>query len=166
MTELNGQPPLPTTNITAQFDEEGRVSGSSGCNNYGAAYEVDGNNITINISPAATTLMACPEPVMVQEAAYMEALGAAETFEISEDQLTLFDADGNPVVVFSAVSQDLAGSSWEVISYNNGRGGVVSVIIGTSAPPVTALFADSGAAIPSTAPCPNGSRGFFVAFCA
>lgn len=141
VTELNGQPPLPTTNITAQFDEEGRVSGSSGCNNYGAAYEVDGNNITINTSPAATTLMACPEPVMVQEAAYMEALGAAETFEISEDQLTLFDADGNPVVVFSAVSQDLAGSSWEVISYNNGRGGVVSVIIGTE---ITANFGEDG----------------------
>ena len=49
------------------------------------------------------TLMACPEPIMAQESAYLEALGAAETYEISGDQLTLYDADGNPLVVFSAV---------------------------------------------------------------
>jgi len=141
LTELNGQPPLPTTTITAEFGEDGRVGGSSGCNNYTAAYEVDGEDITINTSPAATTLMACPEPIMAQEATYLEALGTAETFEISEDQLTLFDADGNPVVVFSAVSQDLAGSSWEVISYNNGREAVVSLIIGTE---ITANFGEDG----------------------
>ena len=45
LTELNGRSPLPTTTITAEFGKDGRVTGSSGCNNYTAAYEVDGNNI-------------------------------------------------------------------------------------------------------------------------
>ena len=50
---LNEQPLLPRTSITAEFNEDGKVSGSSGCNNYTAAYEADGSNITINMSPAA-----------------------------------------------------------------------------------------------------------------
>ena len=132
---------MPGTSITAQFDEEGTVGGSSGCNNYNAGYEADGNNITINTSPAAMTLMACPEPIMVQESIYLEALGTATTYEISGDQLVLYDASGNAVATFTAVSQDLAGSSWEVIGYNNGKGGVVSVIIGTE---ITAEFGETG----------------------
>ncbi|UCG25952.1 MAG: META domain-containing protein, partial [Chloroflexota bacterium] len=141
LTELNGQPLLPTTEITAQFNDDGTVGGSSGCNNYNAAYEADGTNINIQASPAAMTLMACPELVMEQETAYLAALDAAETFEINGDELVLYDADGNPVAQFSAVSQDLAGTSWDVISYNNGRGGVTSLIIGTE---ITADFGEDG----------------------
>jgi heat shock protein HslJ len=141
LTSLNGQPLLPTTSITAEFSEDGTVGGSSGCNNYNAVYETDGSSITINSSPAAMTLMACPEPIMEQERAYLEALSAAATYEVSADSLSLFDADGNLVAVFEVVSQDLAGSSWEVISYNNGRGGVTSVIIGTE---ITAEFGETG----------------------
>lgn len=141
LTELNGQPSLPTTTITAEFGEDGQVSGSSGCNNYTATYAVEGDNLTINMSPAATTLMACPEPIMDQEAAYLEALGAATTFEANEEELALFDDNGDPVAIFSAVSQELAGSSWEVISYNNGREAVVSLIIGSE---ITADFGEDG----------------------
>jgi len=141
LTELNGEPLVPRSQITAQFNQGGVVSGSSGCNNYTAAYEVDGNNITFNTSPAATTLMACPEPIMEQETAYLEALAVVETFEISEEQLTLYDAGGNAVAVYSVVSQELAATSWQVVSYNNGTGGVVSVASETQ---ITANFAEGG----------------------
>lgn len=141
LTSLNGESLVPTTSITAEFSEDGRVAGSSGCNNYAAAYEVDGSNITFNMTPTATTLMACPDPVMKQERGYLSALDAAATFEVSDDELVLFDASGNSIAIFGAVSQDLAGSSWEVIGYNNGKGGVVSVIIGTQ---ITAYFAEDG----------------------
>ncbi len=142
LTALNGQALLPATSVTAEFNnEEGTVSGSSGCNNYTAAFESDGSNITINMSPAAMTLMACAEPIMAQESAYLEALGAATTYAISEDQLSLYDTGGNAVATFSAVSQGLAGTSWEVIAYNNGKGGVVSVIIGSE---ITAEFGETG----------------------
>jgi len=151
LTSLNGQPLVPATRITAEFNEDGSISGSSGCNNYNAVYEVDGGSITINSSPAAMTLMACPEPIMAQEAAYLETLSAAATFEISAETLTLFNAGGNPVAVFEAVSQGLAGTSWEVISYNNGKGGVVSVIIDTQ---ITAEFGETGELIGS-AGCNN-----------
>jgi heat shock protein HslJ len=141
LTSLNGQSLVPTTSITAEFSEDGNLSGSSGCNNYTTTYESDGSNITINMSQAASTMMACPEPIMAQETAYMQALDQATTYEVNADTLTLFDAADEPVVIFSTVSQDLAGTSWEVISYNNGKEAVVSVIIDTQ---ITAEFGGSG----------------------
>ena len=140
LTELNGQPPLPDTAITAEFGDDGKVSGSSGCNNYNTTYEVSRNKITIG-EQSAMTMMACPDPIMEQERAYMEALAAAATFEIADDELVLFDANGNTIARFDAISQALEGSSWEVIGYNNGKGGVVSVVIGTE---ITADFGEDG----------------------
>ena len=46
--------------ITASFGKESTLSGSAGCNNYNATYEVDGDNISIG--PAAATLMFCQMP--------------------------------------------------------------------------------------------------------
>lgn len=147
LTALNGQPLAADTSITAEFNEDGTVGGSSGCNNYDASYETDGSNIAINSSPAAMTMMACPEPIMAQEQTYMAALASVATFAVSADALTLFDAEGSPVAIFEAVSQGLAGSSWEVISYNNGRGGVTSLILDTQ---ITAEFGKSGDLIGSS----------------
>ncbi len=137
--ELNGQPPLPATTMTAEFNEEGMVSGSAGCNNYSSSYEVDGNQITIGLG--MMTQMACIEVVNDQERTYMGALEAATTFEVNEDELILFDENFNVIVIYTAVSQGLAGSSWEVIAYNNGKGGVVSVILDTQ---ITASFIEDG----------------------
>jgi len=140
LSELNGQAPLPDTAITAEFGDDGKVSGSSGCNSYTTTYSVSGKKISFG-EQVALTMMACPNPVMEQERAYMEALSAAATFEVVEDELTLYDADGNAIARFGAISQALEGSSWEVIGYNNGKGGVVSVIIDTE---ITANFGEDG----------------------
>jgi heat shock protein HslJ len=141
LSELHGERLIPTTSITAEFSEDGKVAGSSGCNNYSAEYEVNGNKIEFNVSLTAMTMMACAEPIMKQEAAYLATLERAATFEENDEEMVLFDASGESIAVFEAVSQDLAGSSWEVIGYNNGQGGVVSVIIDTQ---ITANFGEDG----------------------
>ena len=139
LTTLNGDAPLPETAITANFAEDGTVSGSDGCNVYNAAYQVDGNNISI--TPGVSTIMACVEPVMNQATEYLTALESAATYQIQGDTLELRDAGGNVVATFAAQPTSLAGTSWDVIAYNNGRGGVVSVIIGTE---LTAVFGQDG----------------------
>jgi len=53
------------TTITANFSEDGVLSGSAGCNNYTTGYTVDGNNI--KIEPAATTRKMCSEPEGIME---------------------------------------------------------------------------------------------------
>ncbi|MFA9406759.1 MAG: META domain-containing protein [Anaerolineales bacterium] len=139
-TELDGESVLLDTTITAEFKDDGTLGGSNGCNRYNTTYTVDGDNIQIN-SPMASTLMACPDPVMAQEGVYMEAMEAAAKFEISGEELILFNEAGDALVTYTAGSNELAGTSWEVISYNNGKEAVVSVIIGTQ---ITADFGEDG----------------------
>ena len=139
-SELDGESLVPDTAITAEFDQDGNAVGMAGCNNYNTTYEVDGEKIQFG-EVIGTTMMMCPEPAMAQEQAYLAALGDAETFEINEDELVLYDSDGNALVRFDAVDQELEGSSWNVIAYNNGKGGVVSVQLGTE---ITANFGEEG----------------------
>lgn len=136
LSELNGSAPIDSTTITAQFDESGRVGGTSGCNNYNTTYEVNGSQLTFR-EPVASTMMACPEPVMEQERDYMMVMADTASFEIPNEELMLKDSNGVVLARFDAVDQSLEGSSWQVLSYNNGRGGVTSLIIGTE---ITANF--------------------------
>jgi heat shock protein HslJ len=140
LSELNGQAPITGTAITSEFDDDGRVGGSSGCNNYSTTYEVNGDQITFGES-MASTMMACPEPIMEQERDYLQVLANTTTFEIMDDELILEDSSGNVLARFYAVSQSLEGTSWQVLSYNNGKGGVVSLIIGTE---ISANFGEDG----------------------
>jgi heat shock protein HslJ len=139
LADLMGKPLVAGTNITAEFGSEGKVSGSSGCNQYNGTYTVSGKNITV--TPTASTLMACDQAVMDQENAYLDALGQAKTYAVTGDQLTLAGAAKSGLAVYQAQSQDLAGTSWQVIGYNNGKGAVVSVMAGTT---LTAEFGADG----------------------
>ena len=85
---------LRGTNITARFGEDGRVTGSAGCNQYFASWETAAESITIGMP--ATTRMACAEPdgIMEQEARYLEALHTAASFRFDGDRLVLRTAEG------------------------------------------------------------------------
>ena len=140
LTELAGKSLVPGSDITAEFSSAGEVSGSAGCNRYIGKYTVSGENITFP-SPMASTNMMCEQAVMEQEGAYLKALGEAKTYTASGDQLTLAGADKTTLAVYRAESQDLAGSSWEAIGYNNGKQAVTSVLAGTT---LTAEFGQDG----------------------
>jgi heat shock protein HslJ len=88
--------------ITAVFGEDGSLTGRAGCNNYMTSYTTA--SAQIQIEPAASTRMMCPEPegVMEQEAAYLAALTTAATYSISGDRLELRTADGALAVGYSA----------------------------------------------------------------
>jgi heat shock protein HslJ len=74
---------LAGTEITASFDESGTLSGSAGCNAYGASYTTERGGIEI-AKPAATR-KACAEPdgIMEQEAAYLAALPTAVQYRVA-----------------------------------------------------------------------------------
>jgi len=130
---------LPETQITALF-EDGNVSGSAGCNSYSGSFEVNGNELSIG--PLAGTMRMCasPEGIMEQEAAYQAALQSTATYRIIASRLELVSGTGELAAVFTvAESVALEGPTWSVTGYNNGQGGVVSVIIGTE---LTMQFAD------------------------
>ena len=64
---------------------DGRVTGSTGCNQFTAAYTQDGS--ALEIHPAGATLMACPPPADKVEREYLAALERVAEWRI-EGELT------------------------------------------------------------------------------
>jgi heat shock protein HslJ len=146
---------LPGTRVTALF-EDGSVNGSAGCNRYFGDYEVNGDSISMG--PMGSTQMFCSEPegVMEQEFQYLGAIQTATTYHIMGDQLELLDATGEIAATFTAGEPvTLEDHAWEVLSYNNGKEAVVSVIIGTQ---LTADFAEGTVA--GSAGCNNYNAAY------
>jgi heat shock protein HslJ len=87
------------TEPTAQFDEAGTISGNASCNQFNGPAVVDGQAIAIG--PLISTRMACvDEAASTQEAAYLAALEASTTYELSPTGLELRDASGATMVTF------------------------------------------------------------------
>ena len=140
LSTLSGKNLVTGSSITALFTSDGKVGGSSGCNEYSGTYTTSVSTIQIS-SPLASTMKACAQEIMDQETAYLQALGNVKTYSISGNQLTLGDNNQKPLLVYQVQSQDLAGSSWEVVGYNNGNQAVTSVLAGTT---ITANFGKDG----------------------
>lgn len=92
--------PIAGTELTATFTPDGQVSGNSGCNTFTGEYKLDGTSLTVG--PLASTMMACDQEVMDQEAAFLAALQVPTTVEPSGTTVTLRDADGATQVVLGA----------------------------------------------------------------
>jgi len=139
LQSLNGAPPAPDTQVTLNFDPDG-FYGNDGCNQYRGAYQVNGDRITINDS-IASTMMACPEPIMQQATAYYEALKQAASFNVTGEQLTLLNGSGAVVATFAAQNRALSGTTWTVTGYNDGKQAVVSALAGST---LTLIFGEDG----------------------
>ena len=84
---------VPGTRVTLSFDDQGRVSGSTGCNRFSARYEQ--SPAGVQIASPASTRMACPRPgVMAQEQAVLRALSAVRSARIEGNAIELRGADG------------------------------------------------------------------------
>src|SRR3954451_1808272 len=75
---------------TLEFPAEGQAAGSASCNRFSGPVTVAGDSVTFG--PLAVTRMACPEAVMRQESAYLEALGKAERFRVEGPFLYIYSA--------------------------------------------------------------------------
>lgn len=135
-----GSLPVPAGLAATATFEAGKVSGNAGCNQYNAAYTLDGAKITI--STPSMTAMACPEPQMALEAAYTTALQKVATYAISGDALELKTAEGKVGLRYTAAEAPaLTKTRWVATTINNGTGGATSVVAGST---VTAVFAEDG----------------------
>ena len=99
LTSLNGAPVLPRTKPSLTSGADMRAGGSGGCNSWFAQAEL--TDETLRLGSITSTLKGCTQSVNLQEAAFKEALGAVATWSVEGDQLTLFGADGKPLLVFT-----------------------------------------------------------------
>jgi heat shock protein HslJ len=94
--------PKTGTRLTLSF-QDGRVSGSSGCNRFHGEFKVEGAALTIG--PLATTRMACDEAVMAQERQFLQALESATKWAIVRGMLDVHRADGERVLTANAIGE-------------------------------------------------------------
>lgn len=73
------------------FNEDGTVTGTSGCNEFGGSYTVQGDQITFN--EIVSTLMLCDTPVMDQEEAIQQVLTETASYKIERNILTITNGD-------------------------------------------------------------------------
>ncbi len=127
LSTLNGQLPLAGTSISLQLNEDGTATGSDGCNRFSTTYTA--SRSTIAFEPAASTMMACPQAVATQATDFMAALSAANRYQVRGGQFTLLNGT-TVLATFVSAKEDLAGTTWMVTGYNNGREAVVSPLLG------------------------------------
>jgi heat shock protein HslJ len=78
LESLGGAAVLEGAAATLEFPEAERVAGRASCNRFMGSVEITGD--ALRFGRLASTLMACEDAVMNQEAAYLRALEGAERF--------------------------------------------------------------------------------------
>lgn len=85
--------------ITANF-AEGRMAGKSGVNSYFGPYTA-GPADKFNVGPTGSTRMAGPPEAMQAEQTFFKLLEQVRTWRRSSGELTLADADGKALLIFT-----------------------------------------------------------------
>ena len=102
------------TSVTAIFlpetDTTGTVGGNATCNSYSTSFTLDGDQITFG--PIAGTLMMCPVGAD-QEAAYLAALGSAQTYQITGVNLQIAYDGG--VLNYTSLDMPLENVLWQAL---------------------------------------------------
>jgi heat shock protein HslJ len=115
---------------------EGRVTGFGGCNLLTGSYATKGSSVTLNL---ASTMMACPEPGMGIERAFLEALKGPVSHAVKGDHLTLTTGAGAALEFTREPEQTLTGHTWNVTQFNNGRQATISLLADSK---ITMTFAN------------------------
>ena len=79
--------------VTMAFAADGKVAGSTGCNQYTTRFEADGSKFRFGV-PAATRKMCADPGVMEQEQAFLKALEAVRTMRVEGSRIELRDDQG------------------------------------------------------------------------
>jgi heat shock protein HslJ len=93
-------PAVPDVDAILTFSEDGSVAGSTGCNEFGGDYTVEGDQITFG--QIVSTLILCPDLQMAQEETMYQVLVETASFNIEGDTLTNIKND--TALVFPAVA--------------------------------------------------------------
>ncbi|MDC3953393.1 META domain-containing protein [Polyangium jinanense] len=95
--------PSGRTEVTLEFQADGKATGRAPCNYYFTSYTVEGN--TLSMSSVASTRMFCAG-VMEEEGRYLRALEQADSFQLVGDELRIVFANGQGTLIFEREEDD------------------------------------------------------------
>ncbi len=99
-TDIGGAAIVPRTSPSMTIGDDLHAGGSGGCNSWSAQAVLDGD--TLRFGAVISTQRACTSnAVNLQEQAFFAALGAAASWKLEGNALTLYGADGAEAVRFS-----------------------------------------------------------------
>ena len=84
---------IPGSEVTIEFREDG-VSGSAGCNKYGAPINIVSGEITVRAATVTRAWCDDPEGLMDQERRYLGILSRVKFYRIFGNQLALLTDEG------------------------------------------------------------------------
>ena len=134
---------VPAGVIATLYLSDGQATGSGGCNRFFGSYTASNPTAAsgdLVFGPIGSSLMACPDPAGTAEAAYLAALATVASYVVDGNGLTLSDASGNAVLVYSYAGLPTVEGAWLVTGFNNGSA-VTSPTLGSE---LTADFAPDG----------------------
>jgi putative lipoprotein len=100
LSSLGGEEADADVVSTLTFNEDGNIGGNGGCNSFGGQARFDGAKL--KISDVFSTMMACEEPKMKQEAAFLAALAKVASYTVEGGTLTLLDGSGTALATLTA----------------------------------------------------------------
>jgi heat shock protein HslJ len=98
---LGETPLIEPERLSLNFLDGGRVAGSGGCNRMAGGFSLTGEGL--HFGPMASTMMACPEPLMEQERRMLDALEQVVAFDLGPGgRLLLLGEDRRTVLIEAA----------------------------------------------------------------
>lgn len=143
------------------FNEDGTVTGSSGCNGLGGDYTVAGDQITFG--EFVSTLMACDDPIMSQEGIVHQVITGTGSYKIEGDTLTL--SNNGMVLVFrrgASGAEEPSGSASLIGAWKLSPYGSADVLSSALADVEAGLMLDEDGTLTGTSGCNEFGGGFTV----
>lgn len=101
ITALGDAALIEPERLSLNFLDAGRVAGSGGCNRIVGGFSLTGEGL--QFGPMASTMMACPDPLMDQERRMIDALEQVVAFDVGADgRLHLLGEDHKTVLIEAA----------------------------------------------------------------
>lgn len=91
---IGGKGIIDGSEVTMMLGSDGNIGGKSGCNGYGARYQITNDTIKV-FPPMIGTQMACAPTIMAQERSYQSLMGDAKSFAVTQEgRLIVTSANG------------------------------------------------------------------------
>ena len=100
--DVGGLGMIDRTQSTIRFEDEGRVYGSSGCNQFSGGARIHGD--ALSFGRLATTRRSCAPALMAQEDRLLSALDAVNSYRLYGESLVLSNAAGTVLLRLSRLN--------------------------------------------------------------
>jgi heat shock protein HslJ len=112
---------------TVTFQADGSLQVRADCNQILGTYTVSGSSLMVQLGPS--TLVACPPDSQADD--FVAGLNQVASYSFDSGMLTLTLTSGGQMHFAAMPAPALTGPTWQLTAYNNGRGGVQSILADT-----------------------------------